>query len=109
MIPAVQHLNTRPTQPNPPEPPVDLHTAETATLIIGRSNSRCGNCGDDVLPQSTHHVDVSGWTPGPGEGCGARFVAMRSDSWGVTAADLKSIRPDLPVEPTPNVTEERQA
>jgi hypothetical protein len=77
----------------------------TATLVIGRSDSHCGGCGKSTLPRNTHHHDISGWTPRPGEGCGARFVAMRSDSRSVTADILKDIRPDLPIEPLP-ATEE---
>lgn len=86
----------------------DTETAQpelTATLVINRSDSYCDGCRQPVLPQDTHHVDISGWTPRPGEGCGARFVAMRSDYRGMTD-DLKDVRPDLPVKPAPAPAEE---
>lgn len=72
-------------------------TELTATLVIGRSYSRCGHCGENTLPQDTHHVDICGWTPEPGGGCGARYVAMRSD-YGGTGEELRAMRPDLPIE-----------
>ncbi|MFD7016070.1 hypothetical protein [Streptomyces sp. NPDC059928] len=70
----------------------------TATLVIGRNSSHCSACSEETLIGRTHHTDVSGWTPRPGGGCGARFTAMRSDYRGVTEDDLKALRPDLPVE-----------
>lgn len=73
----------------------------TATLVISRSHSYCGNCREETLPRATHHTDISGWTPEPGKGCGARFVDMRSDNGAVTGVDLKSIRPDLPLHVDP--------
>lgn len=51
----------------------------TATLVINITSSYCGHCGQPVLPKSTHHTDICGWTPKPGGGCGARFVDMRTD------------------------------
>ncbi|OEV16353.1 hypothetical protein, partial [Streptomyces nanshensis] len=68
----------------------------TATLVINRTNSYCDGCGKPTLPQRTHHIDISGWTPVPGGGCGARFTATRSDYAGTTAAELRGVRPDLP-------------
>lgn len=68
----------------------------TATLVINRSDSYCDGCGKPTLPQRTHHTDISGWTPKPGGGCGARFTATRSDYRGITADELKDVRPDLP-------------
>lgn len=71
----------------------------TATLIVDRSRSRCGNCGKGVLPSETHHKDITDWTPVPGGGCGARFVNMRF-GYMPTEDDvrrLKAKRPDLPL------------
>ena len=69
----------------------------TATLVINITNSYCGHCGKPVLPKSTHHVDICGWTPKPGGGCGARFVDMRTDYSGITDEALLRVRPDLPI------------
>ncbi|WP_282690193.1 MULTISPECIES: hypothetical protein [unclassified Streptomyces] len=69
----------------------------TATLVINRTDSYCDGCRKPTLPKRTHHTDISGWSPVPGGGCGARFTATRSDYRGITADDLKDMRPDLPV------------
>lgn len=68
-----------------------------ATLIINRTDSRCGNCGKPVLMQASRHRDVSGWTPKPGGGCGARFVDTASDYPIIGPDELRAARPDLPV------------
>ncbi|MEU6615340.1 hypothetical protein [Streptomyces parvus] len=73
----------------------------TATLVINRTDSYCDGCRKPTLPRNTHHTDISGWTPVPGGGCGARFVATRSDYRDITADDLKDVRPDLPVATPP--------
>lgn len=72
----------------------------TATLFINISDSRCGHCGKNTLPTATHHVDISGWRPKPGQGCGARFVATSSDYSAITNEQLREMRPDLPARPT---------
>lgn len=77
----------------------DLVPELTATLVINITDSYCGHCRKPVLPKSTHHRDVAGWTPKPGGGCTARFVDMRSDYRNVTDEDLRRVRPDLPVRP----------
>ncbi|MBD0673989.1 hypothetical protein [Streptomyces sp. CBMA156] len=69
----------------------------TATLYIGAFESRCGHCGRPTLPTAPRHTDVSGLTPEPGAGCGARFVNIASDSHRSTADDLRRVRPDLPL------------
>ncbi len=51
----------------------------TATLVINRTDSYCDGCRKPTLPKRTHHTDISGWSPVPGGGCGARFTATRSD------------------------------
>lgn len=73
----------------------------TATLVINRTDSYCDGCREPTLPRNTHHTDISGWTPEPGGGCGARFTATRSDYRSITADDLKDVRPDLPVATPP--------
>ncbi|WP_097922075.1 hypothetical protein [Streptomyces sp. wa1063] len=73
----------------------------TATLVINRTDSYCDGCRKPTLPRNTHHTDISGWTPEPGGGCGARFTATRSDYRSITADDLKDVRPDLPVATPP--------
>lgn len=71
----------------------------TAILFINLSDSRCGHCRKNTLPDATHHVDISGWNPKPGEGCGARFVATSSDYGVVSDKRLREMRPDLPTRP----------
>ncbi|MCX4601186.1 hypothetical protein OG402_11875 [Streptomyces anulatus] len=83
------------------QPPTEADTELTATLVINRNDSYCDGCGKPTLHRNTHHTDISGWTPRPGEGCGARFTATRSDYRGITAADLKDVRPDLPTATPP--------
>ncbi|MFF2864543.1 hypothetical protein ACFVSX_32265 [Streptomyces rubiginosohelvolus] len=68
----------------------------TATLVINRTDSYCDGCRKPTLPQRTHHTDISGWTPVPGGGCGARFTATRSDYRDITPDELREVRPDLP-------------
>ncbi|MER8233512.1 hypothetical protein [Streptomyces sp. NPDC094049] len=68
----------------------------TATLVINRTNSYCDGCRKPTLPRNTHHTDISGWDPRPGEGCGALFTATRTDYQDITADVLMNVRPDLP-------------
>lgn len=67
----------------------------TATLRVGSWRTQCGNCGADVMYDDTHCVDVIGYNPRPGGGCGARFTAKQSVYIGT---NLDHIRPDLPLE-----------
>lgn len=68
----------------------------TATLIISRSYSQCGGCGQQTLPRTEYHDRVSGYTSGQ-PGCGARFVAVTSDQVGSRGrAWCAQMRPDLP-------------
>ncbi|MFG3403689.1 hypothetical protein [Streptomyces sp. NPDC048142] len=69
----------------------------TATLYIGAFESRCGHCDRPTLSDALRHTDISGWTPRPGTGCGARFVNVASDSHRNTSDDLRRVRPDLPL------------
>lgn len=73
----------------------------TAVLLIDVTSSRCGNCHEPVLVSAIRHVDVSGWDPKPGGGCGARFTTVRSTSRAVDDEDLRRVRPDLPIHPAP--------
>ncbi|MFD9276898.1 hypothetical protein ACFWD7_06345 [Streptomyces mirabilis] len=75
-------------------------TELTATLVINITDSYCGHCRKPVLPKSTRHDDICGWSPKPGAGCGARFVDMRSDYRNITDEDLLRVRPDLPIRNT---------
>lgn len=76
----------------------------TATLIVSTTHSYCGHCRKNTLLRDgqgapvTHHVDVCGYSPKPGGGCGARFVDISTDCWGVSPERLREIRPDLPVQ-----------
>jgi hypothetical protein len=78
----------------------------TATLIIGRTRSKCGRCKRPTLGDGTHHDRVIGYGVEPAPGCGARFVDLATDDIGGTEARLISCRPDLPLRPanpTPNL------
>ncbi|MEW2164361.1 hypothetical protein AB0912_15415 [Streptomyces sp. NPDC007084] len=70
---------------------------QTATLLVDRTSSSCGACGQPTLPRALAHVDVSGYAPKRGGGCGATFTAIRSVNRGVVEDDLRSLRPDLPI------------
>ncbi|MDJ0342232.1 hypothetical protein QMK19_03400 [Streptomyces sp. H10-C2] len=77
-----------------PAPAAEL----TATLLVGSLASRCSNCRMGTLISGvTHHRDVSGYSPQPGAGCGARFTAIAAEGWAATDAELRALRPDLPV------------
>lgn len=71
---------------------------QTATLLVDRTSSTCGGCGQPTLPSALTHANVSGYDPKPGGGCGARFVAIHSANRAVTEEHLRSMRPDLPVD-----------
>jgi hypothetical protein len=75
-------------------------TELTAVLFINITDSRCGNCGKNTLPSATHHTDISGYSPKPGAGCGARFVATSSDYGLISDERLREMRPDLPARPS---------
>jgi len=60
------------------------------TLIINRSDSRCGNCGKSANPAEAKHDTVIGYNPGPG--CGQRWVLVDTDYLGL---DPTRTRPDL--------------
>lgn len=63
------------------------------TLIINRSDSKCGNCGMGADPKETTHDTILGYGPFT-VGCGERFVLVRSDYTGMQAA-CERMRPDL--------------
>jgi hypothetical protein len=64
---------------------------ELGTLIINRTDSRCGGCGRSADPNEAGHYTELGWH-GPKAGCGMLFVRARSDYTDITG----SRRPDLP-------------
>jgi hypothetical protein len=74
-------------------------TEKTAVLIVSRSYSECGACGNETLPGKKRHDRVSGY--GGGEpGCGARFTAITADASRIDdyhRAELARMRPDLPI------------
>lgn len=67
---------------------------EPHTLIINRSESKCGNCGRPANPHETHHISVPSYQPSTSPGCGQRWVLARSDYIGYDKT-FASIRPDL--------------
>lgn len=72
----------------------------TAVFLVNRSETTCSNCGKNTLVTGvTHHLDISGYSGRPGEGCGARFVGIKSANGAVTDDDLRRMRPDLPIVP----------
>ncbi|MFD5922711.1 hypothetical protein ACFVYP_39875 [Kitasatospora sp. NPDC058201] len=74
----------------------------TAILIINLFDSRCGHCRRPVLPNATHHTDVSGYNTRKGGGCGARFTTTATEyRQRVTTDRLREMRPDLPTAATP--------
>lgn len=66
------------------------------TLIINRSDSRCGNCGRNANPNDLHHDEVNDWGR-ISEGCHQRYVLLASDYYGPEwfYDRLKAMRPDL--------------
>lgn len=66
------------------------------TLIINRSESRCGNCRMGADPMQLHHDIILGYGLEDKKGCGQRFVFVTSHyiGNGVKEAVLK-MRPDL--------------
>jgi hypothetical protein len=71
----------------------------TATLIVMRSSSKCGACGNSADPDETRHYRAPGW--GIREtGCGAQFTAITTDAAtldGRWRGALGAMRPDLPI------------
>ncbi len=63
----------------------------TTTLFINRSNSRCGACNKNADPYENAHDNVTM----NGEGCGAKYVGVASDYFGI-AKRVQEMRPDLP-------------
>ncbi len=80
-----------------PCPEASLSEEKTAVPFINTADSRCGRCRLPTKPQAIHHTDVSGYSPHPGGGCGARFTRTSSDHQAVTADRLRNMRPDRPV------------
>lgn len=64
----------------------------TATLIVGRSSSKCSNCNKDADYNELTHEHTLGYFPGPG--CGARFTKIISYYVGTKEVTM-ALRPDL--------------
>lgn len=65
-------------------------------LVIDTSWSYCGACGRGAYPNQQAHIDVAGWRPKKGDGCGARWEYVTSNYAGenIKRACLE-VRPDL--------------
>lgn len=63
----------------------------TNTLIINRSESRCGVCGGPADPHEARHERPMGYQQKPG--CGAEYDSVTTHYAGL---DLTRLRPDLP-------------
>lgn len=64
-----------------------------ALLIINRSDSECGACGQPATWSEDAHITRLGYNPG--EGCGAVWDAVSSNYFGMDEA-VQRCRPDLP-------------
>jgi hypothetical protein len=60
-----------------------------ATLYIDTWHSTCGACGKNADPAEDSHLNISM----RGEGCGAVYVAVSSNYYGL---DLSEFHPELP-------------
>ncbi|MGW1980738.1 hypothetical protein [Streptomyces sp. NPDC001889] len=71
----------------------------TAILLVDHSTTRCSHCGASAFPEDSHHTRIAtGYgSAGPLRPCGARFVAIKGVIGMVQAADLRALRPDLPI------------
>lgn len=67
-----------------------------ATLIVNRSDSRCGECGRGADPHQLRHDQVLGYYTDENrpEPCMALFDSIRSDYSDLKVA-LTAMRPDL--------------
>lgn len=76
-------------------------------LVIGTSWSHCGACGKGAYPGQKMHVDVAGWNPEPGAGCGIEWTRVTSSYVGENVeAAVRAMRPDLEwVEMFPGASE----
>lgn len=65
-------------------------------LVMDTSWSYCGACGLGAYPNQQAHIDIAGWNPRPGQGCGVRWEHITSSYAGdrVKRACIDS-RPDL--------------
>lgn len=64
-----------------------------AILHINRSDSRCGACGKNADPAENAHT----MTTMHGVGCGATYVAVSSNYFGMEDR-VRAMRPDLPFQ-----------
>lgn len=67
----------------------------STTLIINRSDSKCGNCNRGADPHDEAHVKCLGYAPQP-EGCGVVWTHVTTDYTGDDIAErAQAMRPDL--------------
>lgn len=67
----------------------------TAVLVINRTDSLCTYCGKGCLPEETHHYTLAGYGLSGQSGCGARFIAVGTNYYGMDDS-VQEMRPDLP-------------
>lgn len=67
----------------------------TAVLVINRSDSLCTHCGRGCIPWETHHTTLTGYSDSGNPGCGAKFIAVSTNYYGMDES-VKEYRPDLP-------------
>jgi hypothetical protein len=73
----------------------ETEQALCTTLIINRSDTKCGNCGKGADPYAESHDVILGYPPiGGGPGCGVRWAQVRSDYTGMEDR-CREMRPDL--------------
>lgn len=64
-------------------------------LIVNRSDSKCGNCGQPADLNEVHHDTVNRWGE-ISEGCHTRFVLVTSHYVGPGIKErIAQLRPDL--------------
>ena len=74
---------------------VAIQSTHPATLVINRSDSRCGNCGKAALPNEFYHETVPGWNE-PTVGCRFDFTTTGTEYTGTEQREaVIRLRPDL--------------
>lgn len=67
-----------------------------STLIVNRSESRCGDCGRGADPHELSHDTVLGYGGPYGPGCGVVWDSVASDYVGMHMQEITAnMRPDL--------------
>jgi hypothetical protein len=68
------------------------------TLVINRSDSRCGACGLNAFPTEPGHNTLAGYSAKPGQkGCGVvwKYVSTDYTDFEGTYDAVRRMRPDL--------------